>query len=45
LIKDQLTYTGAAAMQFFVVCKNGSTTPESLNVDYVAWEQSRAPLY
>jgi hypothetical protein len=45
LIKDQLTYTGAAAMQFFVCCKNGSTTPESLNVDYSAWEQSRAPLY
>lgn len=42
LIKDQLTYTGALGMQLFVCCKNGSTTPETLNVDYIAWEQLRA---
>ncbi len=35
-IKDQLTYTGAIAMGMFVMCKNGSTTPESLFVDYMA---------
>lgn len=45
LIKDQLTYTSALNMQLFVCCKNGSTTPETLLVDYVAWEQKRGPLY
>lgn len=36
LIKDQLTYTGASGMQLFVGVKNGSTTAETLNVDYMA---------
>lgn len=40
-IKDQLTYTGAVAMQLFVCCKNGSTSPETLNVDYIGWEHLR----
>ncbi len=40
-IKDQLTYTGALQMNFFVMCKNGSTTAESLLVDYMASEQLR----
>jgi hypothetical protein len=44
-IKDQLTYTGAAAMQLFACCKNGSTTPETLNEDYRGWSQHRGPLY
>lgn len=44
-IKDQLTYTGAAAMQLFGCCKNGSTTPEQLKEDYRFWEQKRGPLY
>ncbi|MES2342309.1 MAG: hypothetical protein V4597_11570 [Pseudomonadota bacterium] len=42
LIKDQLTYTGAVNMQLFACLKNGSTTPETLLVDYMAWEQLRA---
>ena len=41
-IKDQLTYTGAIAMGMFVMCKNGSTTPESLLVDYMGAELLRA---
>lgn len=41
-IKDQLTYTGAIAMGLFVMCKNGSTTPESLFVDYIGAELLRA---
>ena len=45
LVNDQLTYTGALNMQIFVCCKNGSTTPETLAVDYIAWEQKRGPLY
>ena len=45
LIKDQLTYTSAAAMQLFVMCKNGQASAESLFVDYIAWSQLRAPLY
>lgn len=44
-IKDQLTYTGALNMQLFTMCKNGSTTPETLLEDYRAAEQLRAPLY
>lgn len=38
LIQDQLTYTGAVAMQMFVGLKNGSTSPEQLNIDYAAHE-------
>jgi hypothetical protein len=41
-IKDQVTYTGAVAMQEFVCVKNGSTTPEILTVDYIAAEALRA---
>ena len=41
-IKDQVTYTGAVNMALFVCCKNGSTSPESLLVDYIAWEELRA---
>ncbi len=42
MIKDQLTYTGAAQMGIFLCCKNGSTTPETLLVDYVCSEYLRA---
>lgn len=42
LIKDQLTYTGSVAFAVFMCCKNGSTTPESLLVDYVGCEALRA---
>lgn len=45
LIKDQLTYTSATEMQLFVALKNGSTSPESVLVDYIAWEQQRGTLY
>lgn len=41
-VKDQVTYTGAVSMALFVCCKNGSTSPESLAVDYVWWEELRA---
>lgn len=41
-IKDELTYTSALQMSIFVMCKNGSTTPESLLVDYVGSELLRA---
>jgi len=44
-IKDQLTYTGAAAMQMFFGLKQGSTTAESINIDYAAWAKKRGPLY
>ncbi len=36
-IKHQVTYTGAAAMQFLLGVKNGSTTPETMISDYAAW--------
>lgn len=39
-IKDQLTYTGAVAMQLFVCMKNGDTNAQTLNVDYMAWEHT-----
>ncbi len=42
LIKDQMTYTGALSMAVFMCCKNGSTTAESLLVDYVGCEYLRA---
>jgi hypothetical protein len=42
LIKDQLTYTSALQMSVFMMCKNGSTTAETLNVDYVGCEHLRA---
>lgn len=38
MIKDQLTYTGAAAMTLFAGLKNGSTSAEVLLIDYIAWE-------
>lgn len=41
-IKDFVTYTGAAAMQLFAGLKNGSTTPESMIIDYIAGEELRA---
>lgn len=41
-IKDQLTYTGSTNMQLFLCLKNGTTTPESMIVDYVAAESLRA---
>lgn len=41
-IKDELTYTGAVNMQLFACVKNGSTSPEVLNIDYFAWEELRA---
>lgn len=41
-IKDELTYTGALNMQLFACVKNGSTSPEVLNIDYIAWSQLRA---
>lgn len=44
-IKDSVTYTGVLAMQLFACCKNGSTSAESLLVDYMAYEQLRAPLW
>lgn len=34
-IKDRVTFTGASAMQQFVGVKNGSATPETLNVDWM----------
>ncbi len=40
LIKDQLTYTGGLQMNFFAAIMNGSTTPETLLIDYMAWEQN-----
>ncbi len=44
-IKDQLTYTGAAAMQIFAGMKQGSTTAETCKIDYIAWGKKRGPLY
>jgi hypothetical protein len=41
LIKDFVTYTGAVQMQAFFGILNGSTSPETLNVDYAAYEQLR----
>jgi hypothetical protein len=42
IIKDQLTITSSIAFAPFVCCKNGSTTPESLIVDYIGCEALRA---
>ncbi len=40
-IKDQLTYTGSLFFAPFMMVKNGSTTAETLLVDYVGCEQLR----
>lgn len=44
-IKDFLTFTGAAIMQLFVGLKNGSTSAETLLVDYVAYEHLRGVVH
>lgn len=41
-IKDELTYTGSVPFAVFFAVKNGSTTPETLNVDYCGAELLRA---
>ncbi len=40
LIHDYFTYTGQLQMGFFVGVMNGSTTPETLLVDYLSWAQT-----
>lgn len=40
-IKHSITYTGATEMQIVAGVKNGDTNLETLNVDYIAWRQSR----
>jgi len=44
-IKDFLTFTGAAAMQLFVGLKNGSTSAETLLVDYIFAEHLRGVVH
>lgn len=44
LIKDQLTYTGATEMQLFVGMKQGSTSPETVLIDYIAWGHLRGQV-
>ena len=39
--KDSFTYTGATEMQLLLGVKNGSTSLETLNVDYAACFQLR----
>lgn len=40
-IKHQITFTSATEMQMVAGVKNGDTNLETLNVDYIAWRQSR----
>lgn len=42
-IKHVITYTGAVNMQLMVGLKQGSTSPEVLNVDYLSAWQMRTP--